>query len=138
MKTYNTSDLNLGDPTSIDWALAWVRFIAKDTPVNSTWHSYSIDDDEWLALLNITAIQFDSNNDGTKEKYYVPVEAVITKIVADPMFAQSVSEDGYSASYRDPAVISTFLRATYSVKMASLYPSNLNMDGITLSLNPRF
>lgn len=137
-QTYTESDLNLNDPTSSNWALAWVRFIAKDTPINSVWPEYTISDAEWTALLNLTAVKYDSDGDGTKETYYLPVEAVITKIVSDPTFAQSVSEDGYSTTYRDPAVLTTFLRATYAAKMASLYPTGLDLGNYTLSLNPRF
>ena len=137
-QTYTVSDLNLADPTSSNWALAWARFIAKDTPINSMWPEYSITDEEWTALLDITAVAFDSNYDVVKETYYFPVEAVITKVVSDPTFAQSISEDGYSTTYRDPAVITTFLRATYGAKLAQYYPTHLHLDRFTLSLNPRF
>lgn len=116
MKTYVIDDLELRDPTSIDWALAFARFLARETPVNSVFPAHSLEDEEWVAMLETTA----RAQGGIS--YYLPHEAVAVKILTDPTYALSVTEEGYSGTFRSPEALAAYLRTEYGRNFADLYP----------------
>lgn len=126
MKSYNIQDLNVSDATSPDWALAWARFLARETPSNGVFPVFALEDEEWLGLLGLTAKKADGLT------YYFPWEAVAFKLLSDSTYATSVNEDGYGSTFRSPEEVAFHVRSFAGGK-ESLYPS-----GTLLSVSPRF
>lgn len=84
-RTYNTTHLALNDPTSADWALAYVRFALRDKPNDAdAYPANSLDDAEINAALEAGKITdaTDAGGDGT---VYYPAHKVAARIVhGDP------------------------------------------------------
>lgn len=75
MRTYSPASLLPHDPTSQAWALAWARRFAGDVP---PWRPGSLEDAEWLAWLQATAVQVNGIT------YYRPHEAAARALESDP------------------------------------------------------
>lgn len=130
MQSYDISSLTPNDPTSKDWALAWCRLLAKDVPTNDVYPAHSLQDEEWIALLEVTATEDD---EGTI--YYRPWKSVAMKLSTDPTYALSVTEDGYSGTFRNPQELISHLENVGNT-FSSLYPDEVQT--VNFSLTPRF
>ena len=92
-RTYTEGDLAgfEADPTDADGALAWVRFLSKDTGANEGEHS----DAEWNALLAKNDITIDGNT------YFRPHVTVREWILSQWNRGESESNRLGSITYRD-------------------------------------
>lgn len=98
---YDPTKLALADATSAVWALAWARFMLKDT---STTEVYS--DTELTAVLAATA--FTAEDDTV---YYRPHVAAANLVKSDPDRALSEGLLGASITNRDPGAVARAIRA---------------------------
>ena len=98
---YDQSKLALADATSAVWALAWARFMLKDTGDTEV---YS--DTELLAFLTATA--FTSEDD---DVYYRPHVVAAALVKSDPDRALSEGLLGASITNRDPGAVARAIRA---------------------------
>lgn len=96
-QTYSTTDLALNDPTSADWALAYVRFALRDKPnENSAYPSGSLDDAEINAALEAEKIQDSAADGGDNAYYYLPHRVAARLIMGNPAWVTRWSVGGYS------------------------------------------
>ena len=98
---YIEVNLSPHEPTEEPWALAWCRFLVRDT---SDTELYS--DAELLATLEAHA--FTASNGST---YYRPHVAAASLIVSDPDRALSESLLGSSFQHRHPGDLAKDVRA---------------------------
>jgi len=103
-RTYSPANLVPHDPTSLAWALAWARRFAGDVPLGDAWRLSSLEDKEWQAWLQATAVQ----HGGTT--YYRPHEAAARAIESDPNRLLSLSLAGVAQSYRTPQEAASAIR----------------------------
>ena len=88
---YNPDDLSLSDPTSVEWAVAWARFLLGDRTEPEQWT-----DAELQAMLASTAFQ----HNGTA--YHRPHHAAAALLESDPTRPLSESLMSASVQHRDP------------------------------------
>lgn len=106
-KTYNITDLSLADPTSSAWALAWARRFAADVPnAAGAWPDHSLDDAEWSAYLEATALK-DSTGTTT---YYRPHEAAALAIESNPLWLDRLSIAGVTQTFRSASEAASAIR----------------------------
>lgn len=96
---YDSGDLNPNDTTSSDWALAWTRFLLRDT---STTPAFA--DAELTAVLESTAFEHETVT------YYRPHAAAASLVESDPDRATSESILGVSSTTRSPTAIANAIR----------------------------
>lgn len=132
MKTYDIQELASKDATSLTWGLAWCRLLAKETPSDGVFPVFSLEDEEWNALLGATSV---SSRDTI---YFLPWEAVALKLLTDPSYALSVTEEGYSQAFRSPEEIANHLRGVVASTLAGLYPPEMSSSMGSMVLVPRF
>lgn len=97
---YDKSKLTPNDTTSLDWAVAWTRFLLHDT--NDDHETYA--DDEITAVLTSLAWEHETVT------YYRPHLAAASLIESDPDRALSESTLGASITNRDPRSIARSIR----------------------------
>jgi hypothetical protein len=99
-RTYDVTDLALNDPTSADWALAYVRFVLRDKPNDADAYPIgSLLDAEINAALEGQALEDD--DDGSATTYY-PAHRVAARLLsANPEFVQRWSAAGVSQEFRN-------------------------------------
>lgn len=133
-QTYEPELLAAGTPESLGWAIAWYRFLAGDKPVNDVYPQFSLDDDEIEGLLRITSIQ----SGGVR--YYLPHEALASKILSDPSYAVQISEESYSQTFVTPNKVAENIRSIAERHFSGLYPSDVasRLGFNLLRLTPRF
>lgn len=96
---YDTSKLQAADPTDIEWGLAWVRHLLRDTAAPYAWQ-----DAELYATLQATAWQ----HEGTT--YYRPHEAAAQILETDPDRPLAESTLGASVTNRDARQLAAAMR----------------------------
>lgn len=98
-RTYDVTDLALNDPTSLAWAVAYVRFALRDKPNESSAYPLgSLQDEEIEAALAGGALA--DEIDGSTETYY-PAHRVAARLLAsNPEFVQRWSAAGVSQEFR--------------------------------------
>jgi len=95
-RTYNPADLALADPKSAAWALAWARRLAADVPAGSgAWPDHSLEDAEWQAWLDATAV-----TDADGNVWYRPHEAAARALEANPVWLERISVGGVFQQFR--------------------------------------
>jgi hypothetical protein len=99
---YDQSVLAAADATDLAWAIAWTRFLLKDT---STTETYS--DTELTAVIKAAA--FTAEDDTI---YYRPHVAAANLVRSDPDRALSEGLLGASITNRDPASVARSIRTS--------------------------
>lgn len=98
-RTYDTTDLALNDPTSLDWALAYVRFALRDKPNESSAYPLgSLQDEEIEAALAAAALS--DTVDSSTEVYYPAHRIAANLLASNPEFVQRWSAAGVSQEFR--------------------------------------
>ena len=98
-RTYDVTDLALNDPTSADWALAYVRFALRDKPNDASAYPVgSLTDEEIAAVLASQALE--DENDGSTEVYYAAHRVAARLLASNPEFVQRWSAAGVSQEFR--------------------------------------
>src|SRR6056297_1294851 len=133
-QSYDTSILDIGTPQDIVWARNWYRFLSGDKPINDVYPEFSLQDEEIDALLWATRGAY------LGIEYYLPQEALVAKILSDPGYASQVSEEGYSATFRDAQEFARAFRSTANRHFGWLYPEQIQskLATPTWKLHPRF
>lgn len=102
-RTYTEANLASPDTTSTDWALAFVRFVLRDTPNDaSTFPEYSMTDAEISAALEVDAITDKVSLGGDGSVYYPAHRTAARLLRTNPQYAERISVAGYTET-RTPA-----------------------------------
>jgi hypothetical protein len=120
-RIYQEEKLWVEDATSEDWAIAWFRFLTNDKPSGEVWPHFSLSDDEISGLLTATSQTYG------QYEYYFPFEAVALRLLSNPEYATSVSEDGYSAAFATAAELVKHMRTVAIRHTKKLYPEALHI-----------
>jgi hypothetical protein len=99
---YTAADLTDAALSDASQAIAWARFIVRDTEEPYTYH-----DVELMALLNGTAVRYEAAT------FYRPHYVAATLIRTDPDRAISESIDNASKTKPDPDVIADRIMRAY-------------------------
>jgi hypothetical protein len=102
---YDEANLTPADTTSLAWALAWTRFLLRDT---SSEEMFS--DTELEAVLTSTSFVDETTSPSTR--HYRPHVAAGDLIESDPDRAVSESTLGASIESREPSSIARSVRRT--------------------------
>ena len=97
---YTAANLTPHDTTDLDWALAWVRFVMRDT---SALEQYT--DAEYTAVLGAHAFVENAVT------YYRPHVAAAALVASDPERAISEALLGANLTHRDPSAIALAIRS---------------------------
>ena len=103
---YDSSNLSPTDLTGLDWAIAWTRFLLKDTDADNELFS----DTELQAVIE--AMRFDVEEDGVTTSYYRPHVAAAHLITTDPDRAVTESLLGSSVTTQSPGSVARAIRAS--------------------------
>lgn len=107
-RTYDPSNLAGTDATNKTWAAAWVRFLLRDIPNNNgAWPPGGIDDAEVDAHLDMTAVEYGGKS------YYLPHEAAIMLLQADPERVKNWRLPGMAEEYSNINDIAAAIRTQY-------------------------
>lgn len=98
---YDPSSLTSTDTTSLDWALAWTRFLLHDTDASNEIFS----DTELTAVLTV------HSSKGNGSTYYRPHVAVSNLMVTDPDRATSESLLGSSVTVQSPGSLARAIKS---------------------------
>lgn len=94
-RTYDPTKLVLNDPTNLQWALNWARFLSKDMPnQGGDYPLDSLTDAEWTGLLEVTA-----HTSGTT-RYYRPHQAAAMELDTNPYRVSREELEGNSQEFR--------------------------------------
>lgn len=118
-RTYDQTKAAINNPTNLDWAIYWFRFLANDKPSESVWPMDSLTDEEVTGILTLTSRTIKST------RYYLPHEALASKIQSDPDYFLSHSEESYSVSRVDPAKLVDGIRKMAQRNFGHIYPSEV-------------
>ena len=99
---YDSTRLRPHDPTSLEWAVAWTRFLLRDTSTTPLFN-----DTELVALLDATAFVV------AGVPYYRPQVTTAHLIAGDPDRALSESLLGVNITTRDPTSVARSIRALH-------------------------
>lgn len=102
--SYNPAKLDAVDVTDVEWALAWTRFLLRDTGDTEV---YS--DAEAFAIIKATAWAY-TNPSGVTVTYYRPHQAAASLIESDPDRAIQESILGVSTTVRTPGSAAASIR----------------------------
>lgn len=116
-RTYDPTNLAGTDATNKTWAAAWVRFLLRDIPnSNGAWPPGGVDDAEIDAHLNLTAVDYDGST------YYLPHEAAIMLLQADPERVKTWRMPGMTEEYSSIADVAAAIRTLYGGRLEALLP----------------
>ncbi len=106
--SYDPSSLTINDPTSIAWALAWVRRLTNDRAEPLTRTNEEIAGDLQGAAFHVL------NGDDPTLTYYRPHATAATLIRSDPHAVTQESIDNAQATYRNPAAVAASILLDYA------------------------
>lgn len=127
-RTFDATKLQPHDPTSPDWALAWVRVFSGDRPNTAgSWPLGSQDDEVWLGWLSATVkppsppaptyaiggewpMPLLPVPEDTATRYR-PHEAAASAILANPDWVLRESISGFSEERRPAGEVAAAIRA---------------------------
>jgi len=116
-RTYDPANLAGADATSRTWAAAWVRFLIRDIPnTNGAWPPGGYDDAEIEANLEQTAVKYDGST------YYLPHEAAIMLLQADPERVTSWRVPGLGEQYVNVGDVVAAIREQYGRQFEAMLP----------------
>ena len=105
-RTYNLTHLALNDPTSANWALAYVRFALRDKPNDAdAYPANSLEDEEINAILEAEKVTDSTDMGGDGTSYYEPHKTAARILSANPEVVTRFSAGGYSEETRPVAAL---------------------------------
>jgi len=116
-RTYDPANLTGADATVKTWAAAWVRYLLRDIPnSNGAWPIGGVEDEEIDAHLELTSVEYDG------QRYYLPHEAAIMLLQADPERVKALNVTGLSEDYTSVHDVAGAIRQQYAGRFEALLP----------------
>jgi hypothetical protein len=110
-RTYPSVYMSPAAPTTIRWAVAWVRFFLRDKPNEAlAFPPGSLDDAELSANLTADALVDAVADGGDDSVYYRPHVTAARLISSNPTWINRWSGGATSEEYRDALEVATSIR----------------------------